>query len=231
MGKIKAILFDMDGVLIDAKEWHYNALNKALKIFGYEIKRHEHLESYDGLPTRVKLKMLTKEKNLPEELHAFINEMKQKYTMDMAYNYCKPTFAHEFALSRLKNDEYKLAVCSNAVRKSVEIMLEKANIKGYFDEIISNQDVKNSKPHPEMYLTAQKKLHVSPEESLILEDNENGIKAAKASGGHLLIIKSVNDVNYTNIKRRIEEIENLLEIETNSNKADQEQTYVIKGVT
>ena len=62
---IKAVVFDMDGVLIDAREWHYEALNKALKLFGYEITRYDHLSTYDGLPTRVKLQMLTVERGLP----------------------------------------------------------------------------------------------------------------------------------------------------------------------
>ena len=80
MSKIKAILFDMDGVLIDAKDWHYEALNKALALFGFEITRTEHLSTYDGLPTSVKLKKLTIEKGLPKKLHKFISEIKQQYT-------------------------------------------------------------------------------------------------------------------------------------------------------
>ena len=85
--KIKAVLFDMDGVLIEAKEWHYEALNQALGIFGYEINRFEHLTSYDGLPTRVKLNKLTVEKGLPESLHGFINEMKQQYTIGLIHRF------------------------------------------------------------------------------------------------------------------------------------------------
>ncbi|HCF3308648.1 TPA: HAD hydrolase-like protein, partial [Pseudomonas aeruginosa] len=54
---IKAVIFDMDGVLIEAKDWHYDALNKALNLFGYNISRHDHLTSYDGLPTSRKLEM------------------------------------------------------------------------------------------------------------------------------------------------------------------------------
>ncbi|WP_185022353.1 HAD hydrolase-like protein, partial [Pseudomonas fluorescens] len=58
---IKAVIFDMDGVLIEAKDWHYDALNKALNLFGYNISRHDHLTSYDGLPTAHKLEMLSVE--------------------------------------------------------------------------------------------------------------------------------------------------------------------------
>lgn len=100
--KIKAIIFDMDGVLIDAQEWHYEALNKALKIFGLEITRTEHIITYDGLSTRQKLNLLSKLQGLPQKLHSFINELKQQYTMDITYQLCKPTFHHQYALSRLR---------------------------------------------------------------------------------------------------------------------------------
>ena len=78
---IKAILFDMDGVLIDARDWHYDALNKALSHFGYLISRDSHLSTFDGLPTKDKLQILSKSKNLPFGLHSHINKLKQKYTI------------------------------------------------------------------------------------------------------------------------------------------------------
>ena len=200
-------MFDMDGVLIEAKDWHYEALNKALKLFGFEISRFEHLEHYDGLPTRVKLKLLSREKGLPEGLHEFSNELKQQYTFDIAYNNCKPRFIHELALSKLKSKGYKIAVCSNSIKKSITMMLEKAALLKYVDLIISNQDVKKPKPDPEMYVVTAKKLRVTPKESLIIEDNEHGIKAAKAFGGNLVVVHSTNDVTYENIRNRINQIE------------------------
>lgn len=205
--KIKAVIFDMDGVLIEAKDWHYEALNRALKLFGYEINRFEHLTSYDGLPTSMKLKKLTLEKGLPVQLHSFINEMKQQYTVSMIQNLCRPRFNHEYALSKLKSEGYKLAVGSNSIRMTIEIMMNYAKLTDYFDFMLSNQDVKNPKPDPEIYLTAISKMNLKPENCLIVEDNENGIKAATASGAHLLVVKTVDDVNYDNIKNRILEIE------------------------
>lgn len=205
--KIKAILFDMDGVLIDAKDWHYEAMNKALNLFGYTIERYEHLTSFDGLPTSVKLEKLSVEKGLPRSLHKFINEMKQRYTMTEIHNKCRPVFIHEYALSRLKSEGYKIAVCSNSIRRTIETMMEYAGLSSYLDLIMSNEDVKKSKPNPEIYLTAMERFGLKPEECLICEDNENGIKAAESSGGNLLKIKTVSDVNYTNIRNRINELE------------------------
>ncbi|GMO64708.1 MAG: HAD family phosphatase [Rickettsiales bacterium] len=207
MTKIKAILFDMDGVLIEAKDWHYEALNRALILFGYEITRSEHLSLYDGLPTKDKLKKLSLEKGLPEELHSFINEMKQQYTIEIIQSKCRPRFNHEFALSKLKAEGYRLACCSNSIRMTIEMMLSKAKLSDYLEFMLSNQDVKNSKPAPDIYQKAMEKMGLQPNECLICEDNENGIAAALASGGNLLTIGDVSDVNYENIKRRITEIE------------------------
>lgn len=204
---IKAVIFDMDGVLIEAKDWHYDSLNQALALFGYQIERHEHLTSYDGLPTKVKLRRLSLEKNLPVYLHDFISEMKQQYTMDIVYRRCRPRFTHEYALSRLKAEGYALAVASNSIRNTVDAMMEKASLQQYLDFSLSNQDVRAGKPAPEIYLTAIARLGLRPDECLIVEDNENGIKAALASGAHLLAVKEVDDVNYENIKNRIAEIE------------------------
>jgi HAD superfamily hydrolase (TIGR01509 family) len=204
---IKAVLFDMDGVLIEAKDWHYEALNRALDLFGMKISRLDHLETFDGLPTRKKLELLTMERGLPSELHDFINEMKQQYTTEIVHTQCKPQFHHEFALATLKSMGYKLAVCSNSVRNSVELMMQKASLDKYLDLMVSNQDVTKGKPDPEMYLKAMSMLGLDASECLIVEDNENGIRAAKASGGGLLVVREVTDTNIDNILNRISEIE------------------------
>lgn len=207
MNKIKSIIFDMDGVLIDAKEWHYEALNKALGLFGFEIDRYRHLFTFDGLPTKEKLKMLTKESHLPIRLHNIINELKQKYTIDIAYKKIRNNFQHEYALSRLNNDRFKLVVASNSIRSSVEFLLSKSGLINYLEFYLSNQDVAIAKPDPEIYLTAFKKLKLKPSECLILEDNINGIAAARESGAHVMVIENVHQVNYANIIKKINEVE------------------------
>ena len=205
--KIKAIIFDMDGVLIEAKDWHYEALNKALGLFGMEISRYDHLVTYDGLPTKKKLEMLSMERGLPKGLHTFINDIKQQYTMEIVHARCKPRFYHEYALAKLKGEGYKMAVCSNSIRNTIEVMMQKASLDAYLEFCISNQDVMHGKPNPEMYNKAITKLGLTPGECIIVEDNENGVKAALASGAHLLKVKAVEEVNYQNINNRINQIE------------------------
>ena len=207
MKTIKAIIFDMDGVLIDAREWHYDALNKALGLFGYRIDRFDHLVTYDGLPTRRKLEMLSLDAGLPRELHAFINEVKQKYTLEIVYTQCKPVFQHQFALSRLKEDDLRLVVASNAVRATVALMMEKSALASYLEFTLSNQDVTRAKPDPDIYQIAIQRLGLTPRECLVVEDNANGIKAAEAAGAHVMVVPSPDYVTYEAVRSRMREIE------------------------
>ena len=206
MALVKAIIFDMDGVLIEAKGWHYQALNRALGLFGLTISRYDHLVTYDGLPTRKKLEMLSLERGLPEALHPFISKMKQIYTMEYIYTQCKPVFHHQYALSLLKSAGMRLALASNAVRSSVDMMMEKADLARFFEFTLSNQDVVKPKPDPEIYLTAMSRLKLSPKECLVVEDNKNGIAAARASGAHVLVVKDTNDVTYERIAATLNSI-------------------------
>lgn len=201
--EIKAVLFDLDGVLVDAREWHYEALNKALGLFGYAISRDEHDGVYNGLPTRKKLVRLSEERALPAALHDFISEMKQAYTMHYIHNHAKPSFDKQIMLKRLRQNGLKLGVCSNAIRVSVEMMLEKALIKDYFDLILSNQDVDNNKPHPEIYLKAMELLEVKPEETIIVEDNPHGVEAARGSGAKVIVVPDAASVSLSIFKDHI----------------------------
>jgi len=204
--KIKAVIFDMDGVLIEAKDWHYEALNRALNVFGYGISRYDHLVTYDGLPTIMKLDMLTREQGLPGALHVFINELKQKYTMELVNVHCKPKFKQEYVLSKLKSEGYKIGCASNSIRDSINIMLGKSALKNYMDVILSAEDVGSPKPSPDIYKKAISLLGLTPKECLIVEDNENGINAAKSSGANLLVVDDVEEVNYQNVCNTIKSI-------------------------
>lgn len=204
---IKAILFDMDGVLINARDWHYDALNRALSHFGYTISRESHVSTFDGLPTRRKLEILSMTHQLPCGLHDIINRLKQQYTLEISYQCCRPTFNHKYALSRLKREGFKIAVCSNSIRPTIDAMMQLSNLRSHLDEIISNQDVLNSKPDPEMYVMAMSRLNVIPSDCIIVEDNDHGVQAAIASGGHLLRVADPSDVTYKLIRSRIDGLE------------------------
>ena len=206
--KIKAILFDMDGVLVDAKEWHYHALNEALTAKGYEpISRQDHLTIFDGLPTAVKLSRHKSTAKLSKEEQAEINNLKQQLVIQLAEQFCTENPAHTQALRLLKEEGYKLAVCSNSIRDFVGKMMDKTRLNAYLSFFLSNQDVAAPKPSPEIYQTAINRLGLSPGECIICEDNQHGIAAARASGAHVFEVKSISDVCYQNLKKFIEYID------------------------
>lgn len=206
MKKIKAVIFDMDGVLIDAKDWHYEALNDALSLFGLSISRNDHLAMFDGLPTSMKLRMLSEDKGLPVKLHGFINKLKQEYTIEKIYLNCYPKFIHQYALSKLKSEGYAIAVASNSITETIALMMKRSGLIEYLDFFVSNQDVVKPKPDPEIYSLSISKLGLKPNECLVVEDNINGIKAAKSAGAHVLQVSSVDDVTYDRIMTEIERI-------------------------
>ena len=133
--------------------------------------------------------------------------MKQQYTMELVHTKCKPKFTHEFALSSLKSQGYNLAVFSNSVRNTLEVMMQKSNLIKHLGYMVSNEDVLNGKPDPEMYLKAMTHFNLRPDECLIVEDNENGIRAARASGAHLLIVKDPSELTLENLLRSINNAE------------------------
>jgi len=207
MAKITAVVFDLDGVLVDATEWHYEALNRSLQLFGYSISRYEHLSTYNGLPTRKKLEMLTVEKGLPAALHGLINRVKQVYTREEILTKCRPVFEKEYMMSRLKADGYRLAVCSNAIRDSVELMIRQSGLFDYFEFLVSNEDVKRPKPDPEIYNKALERLGCKAQEVVIVEDAPHGIESGRRAGGHVCEVSGFSEVDYFRVRRFIDRVE------------------------
>jgi beta-phosphoglucomutase len=207
MKRIKAIIFDMDGVLLDAKEWHYEALNRALGHFGERIDRDEHLSAYDGLSTRRKLELLTASRGFPSLLHERVNELKQQYTMKLISAHCRPLAIHQDALSALYEEGYTLGLASNSVRPTVELAMERANLKQYFSFMLSNQDVGKPKPDPEIYLTAMNRAAAMCDQCVVVEDNHHGIEAATQAGAHVLRVAGVMDVSYRRLRSFIDRLE------------------------
>lgn len=206
---IKLIIFDLDGVLVDTKELHYESLNRALATIGtqYVIGREEHLAKYDGLNTTKKLKMLTEEKGLPSDCHDKVWKLKQQKTLEIIDAYQEDLRIGEI-LRKFKNDGYTIAVASNSIRMTVKATLHRRGFIPYVDFFYSNEDVVRPKPNVEMYLQCMLKIGVSPKETVIIEDSHIGRKAALDSGAHLFAVKDSWDVQYDTIKEFINSIDN-----------------------
>ncbi len=209
---IKVIIFDLDGVLVDAREMHYEALNRSLAKFGYTITRDEHLSTFDGLPTIKKLQMLTELKGLPEDLYDEIWREKQHQTREIIDKEFTYDERMRSILRRLTNEGYAIAVCSNSIRESTKMMLIRKGLMEFVDFFISNQDVRFPKPNPEMFLKAMIKYGVAPKECVIVEDSHHGRQAAFDAGAYLCGVENVENVTYEKIKDVIDKA-----IEKNTN--------------
>jgi beta-phosphoglucomutase len=195
MSNYKAVIFDMDGVLIDAREWHYEALNLALSPFGFEISLMDHTDRFNGMSTKDKLKILTSEFGLPTKLHEVISDVKQDRTLRIAAAKCFPIVQHQILLSRLKLNGIKVGLVTNSIKLTTEFMIQYAGLEKYIDVLITNEDVKRNKPDPEGYELACKLLNVSTHESLVIEDGEYGIQAATSAGCKVLKVDNPQQVS------------------------------------
>jgi beta-phosphoglucomutase-like phosphatase (HAD superfamily) len=203
---IKAILFDLDGVLIDSKEIHFNALNLALDEFGnhYIISRKEQDATFEGLTTNVKLDILTKTKGLPRDLHEDVWRRKQEYSAKLF----ESTSKDEELISIfgfIKSRGIKIAVASNSIRQTLDTCLKSLGVIDYVDYSLSNEDVKYPKPDPQIYNRCMEYLTVSPKETVIFEDSEIGLRAATATGARVEKVLNRKDVYFDRIDRVIHE--------------------------
>lgn len=203
---IRGIVFDLDGVLVDAADWHYQALNRALGLFGYGIDPKDHAQNYNGLPTLVKLPLLSRKTGFPIVLHPFVNEMKQKYTREIFLKECRPQEKITSALTQFRKRGLRLAVASNSSRATVDLALDGLGIKQYFDAVLSHEDAGAPKPHPGIYHETFRQLGLCAQDVLVLEDSGPGLEAAYASHAHVLKIDNPSDVTFENIRNHIDRI-------------------------
>ena len=199
---IKAILYDLDGVLVDATEWHYESFNEALKeISNFEISRIEHIKTFNGLPTNKKLEILFEQNRVKKEDFEIIWKLKQKKTNEII----EQTATIDEVKQRLHNQtkSFKKICVTNSIRQTALLMLEKTGQTPFIDYLISNDDVNKAKPDPEGYLKAISYLKLNTDECLIVEDSAKGIEAAKKSKAHVYEVKGYHDVTLENVLKTI----------------------------
>jgi HAD superfamily hydrolase (TIGR01509 family) len=199
---MKLVIFDLDGVLVDSRYLHYQALNDALEL-KFKIGTEEHLARYDGLSTSRKLNMLTEEKGLPKEMHEEVWRLKQENTVNLIPKCIGPDQELKSLLFKVKSRGLKIWCASNSIRATMVKFLEALGIYDLFDGLMSNQDVKSPKPEPEIYLKCFIEAGVGPMEVLIIEDSPIGKKAAYMSCAHVLPVGSRRDVTLEAIDKAL----------------------------
>lgn len=203
---IKLIILDSDGTIIDLRDLHYQALNKALESIdpSYVISLEDHVNIYDGLSTKNKLSLLNKAKGFPLEKVNEINELKQKFTIELLKDFENINWEIPKAISKLKDAGHLIYVASNSVTDTIIACLQKLKIDHLIDKVFSNQDVKVAKPNPEIYLKCMADASVSPDETLIIEDSKHGREAAVKSGAHVCGLDNSFDFTYERIKEALD---------------------------
>lgn len=206
----KLVIFDLDGVLIESRDLHFEALNEALRKVGEEfvISREEHLSRYDGLNTTRKLEMLSEQKGLDRKYFNQVWEDKQEATFDLLRQF-KVNHTARYIISQLKTKGWKVAVASNSIRETVRIALDAIGILGEVDYYVSNEDVKRPKPYPEMYWKCMVALNALPKDTIIIEDSHIGRQGAIDSGANLFPVENASDLNSFKVIEKAEEIERM----------------------
>ena len=196
----KLVIFDLDGVLIDSKDYHYHALNQALGE-EFAISREDHVSIYDGLPTSRKLELLTQNKGLPVELYEQIWNKKQELTLKIFSESVSKDYELMGYFQQLVDAGYKIAVASNSIRNSVKIILLRLGLLEFVDVYVSNEDVVRNKPFPEMYWKCMTTLGALPNDTVIIEDSHIGRQGALDSKCHLIPVENRKDLNQSKVDR------------------------------
>ena len=207
MTQIKAILYDLDGVLVDACDWHYESLNRALdELCGFTISRDEHIRHYNGLPTKKKLEMLKSKEVIREDQFSKIWAKKQKLTIDIIKENAKIDVEKIELHKKIQGLNIVCACVTNSIRETAMLMLDKTGQIDYMKFVITNEDVQNPKPHPEGYIEAMTRLGVLPHETIVVEDSPKGLEAARSSSANVLNVKNSRDVTFDAIVNKIAKV-------------------------
>lgn len=184
---IKALLFDLDGTLIETEEANFEAYRAACKFYGYDISYRDFKE-YTGKHYSLFLPKLIKSED-KEIIRKIYSKKKELYPK---FAYLAKQIPQTIQVLKENYNKYKTALVTTASGEAVNMWLGVFHLNGYFKETISGDDVIHKKPDPEAYLLAAKKLGVKPQECLVFEDHPIGFEAAMQAGMKFLDICSSN---------------------------------------
>lgn len=180
---IKAIITDFDGTLVDTFEANFRAYKKAFRAVGLDLTAERYRESFGYRFERFMTEIGVNDNDTAYR----IKELKKEY-YPQYFEYLKPNNALIALIASIKAMGVKTAIASTARRENLLNAVNYLGIAEHFDLIYAGVDVKQGKPSPEIYLKSMNALGVVPDETLIFEDSQVGIEAAKASGAHFMIV-------------------------------------------
>jgi HAD superfamily hydrolase (TIGR01509 family) len=200
----KLFIFDLDGVLVEACDWHRDALNLALlEVCNYSITQEDHENIFNGIPTSKKLIILSEMGIVPANKHKLIHDLKQHNTISLIEKNAYVRVEKIEMLKQIKDKGHLVCCYTNSIKKTALLMLEKTGIVDLFDLIITNQDVSSPKPNPEGYNTIIDGFKIKRKQTYIIEDSEKGLAAAHASGANVIEVKNAASVDIQILKEII----------------------------
>ncbi|MGH9338581.1 MAG: HAD family hydrolase [Acidobacteriota bacterium] len=189
---IDAAIFDMDGVLVDNVSYHVRAWRRLGEQLGKELSE-EDIKTVFGRRNREMLPALF-DRDFSEEETARYSEQKEEVYRQLISPDLKPVPGLLDFLSDLRGQRVQTAVATSGPPKNVEFILGRLGIEPYFDEVVTGADVTRGKPHPEIFLTAAKKLTRRPERCVVFEDSPSGIEAAQRANCACVAVATTHSV-------------------------------------
>ena len=215
---LKAIIFDFDGVITDSEILHFRAFNRVLEQYGIEITIKDYYKKYLGLTDVDCLTLVAKRNkiNLDDEGIKNLVKQKNKIFAQMAKSEGQIIEGVRDFLQMLKQNNVPMAICSGALRAEIELILEQAKLRDFFTVIVSAEQVKKGKPHPDGFLLTLQKLNqcviparagiqnpILAEQCIVIEDSHWGLEAAKKAGMHTIAVTTSYDADQLILAEKI----------------------------
>jgi len=208
---LRAVIFDFDGVITDSEILHLRAFNRVLAQYSIEIATKDYYKEYLGLTDVDCFKLLIHQGLLEAEQQGIENLVKQKNLIfeELAKTEGQIIEGVRDFLQMLKENNVPMAICSGAVRAEIELILEQARLRPFFEVIVSAEQVRKGKPHPEGFLLTLQKLNsnvtdpILPNQCIVIEDSHWGLEAAKAAGMHTVAVTNSYDADQLTMAERI----------------------------
>lgn len=178
-----AVIFDMDGVIIDSEPIHKELDNQTLKSLGINMTDEEYF-TYAGCASPKMWSMIKTRHSIKNTVEELVKIERVNYLnyLNSTSDFIKPINGVVKLIEELFRNGFKLAVASSSPSDVIEIIMSTMNIKMYFNELVSGDSVNTSKPDPGIFLSAAERLAVKPQCCIVIEDSCNGVKAANRAG-------------------------------------------------
>ncbi|MFW5991980.1 MAG: HAD family hydrolase [Halanaerobiaceae bacterium] len=181
MGILRAVIFDMDGVIIDSEPIHYQVNKDMYRELGIEVTDKEY-ESFIGSSNRDVWEKLKKKHKLEEVVADLIEDQENRNIHYLKNNDVKPIEGVVPLLDSLKEEKVTIGLASSSTLSYIKAVLEKFSIIAYFDEMVSGANMERGKPYPDIFIEITRRMNINKEEAVVIEDSENGVLAAKRAG-------------------------------------------------